>query len=367
MISSKHVLIGETESANVLACLASAELSGNGPEIEQYEAALCGEFGSPHAIACSSGTAAVYIALAVSGVGRGDEVILPPTAPAMSALPVLALGASVRFADTLPGAFGLDPEDVAGRLTPRTKAVVEVPMWGYAGDLEPMLAVCRAAGVAVIEDAAQAHGSRVDGSAVGTRTGVGAFSTHARKLMTTGEGGFLLVRDGEVAAAAQRLRGFGQSPAGGEAFGDRFGLNFKLSSVLAAIGRAQTAALRQRVAARNVVAARWLEALAGVPDAEPVRRPEVHNCYGLAVTVPERARSAIDEALAAAGVITDTRAYRYRPLNEARLFRDDTDCKSATKLIDRLVVLPCHEGVDERTIETACEAIASEGNVRHYV
>jgi perosamine synthetase len=361
LISSKYVRIGQAEADNVRHCLEAEELTGNGPEVLRYEAALCAEFESPHAIACSSGTAAIYIALAALGVGAGDEVILPPTAPAMTALPVVALGAAVRFADTLPGAFGLDPGDLADKISTRTKAVIEVPMWGYGGDLEPVRGVCRSAAVELIEDAAQAHGSYVGGRPVGARTTIGAFSTHARKLITTGEGGFLLVQDRDLAVAAQRLRGFGQSAGGGESFGDRFGLNFKLSSILASVGRAQVARLRERVAARNVIASQWLGELAGITGLRLVDRPEVHNCYGLAVRVPEQARDAIDKALAAAGLITDTHAYRYRPLNEAPLFKSTKNCQHAVEFIDELIVLPCHEGVTAKMIETACGILASGG------
>jgi perosamine synthetase len=357
VITSKHVLVGEAESDGVARCLKNGEISGGGPVVREYETALCAAFGPAHAVACSSGTAAIYIALRVLGVGRGDEVIVPPTAPAMTALPVLALGASVRFADVRPGGFSLDPEHVAAKLTPRTKAVIEVPMWGYAADLSELRGRCESVGAGLVEDASQAHGSQAAGKPAGTQATIGAFSTHARKLIATGEGGFLLTDHEEHFRHAQRVRSLGQSDSGDEAFGEHFGLNFKLPAILASIGLAQVARLEQRIAARNAVAQTWLKALADLPGLEVLDRPQVHNCYGLAVRVPARLRTRYDDALASAGVLTDTRAYRYRPLNEAPLFRADQDCPVAAALVDELIVLPCHEGVADSVIEQSRSAL----------
>jgi dTDP-4-amino-4,6-dideoxygalactose transaminase len=352
------MVFGAAEAAGVMRCLKAGTLSGGDQIGQDYEAALCAAFDAPHAVACSSGTAAIYIALSALGVGRGDEVILPPTAPAMTALPVLALGASARFADTRPGGFGLDARDVERRMTARTKAVVEVPMWGYASDLGDLRDRCLAAGVALVEDAAQAHGSAAAGRSAGTGVTVGAFSTHARKLIATGEGGFLLTDCPDLTRAAQRIRSLGCSDGGGEAFGERFGLNFKLPGLLAAVGLAQVQRLRHRVAARNAVADSWLAALAEVPGVTVVPRPEVHNCYGLAVQVAAGARRRLDDALGASGILTDTKAYRYRPLYEAALFPARPDCPHAAALVDELIVLPCHEGVGLPVIERACRVLA---------
>ncbi|HET9894120.1 MAG TPA: DegT/DnrJ/EryC1/StrS family aminotransferase [Streptosporangiaceae bacterium] len=361
MITSKHLIVSDADTASVLTSLRSGELSGGGPLVREYEAALADWFGCSHAIACSSGTAAIYIALAAIGVCQGDEVIVPPTAPAMTALPVLALGATVRFADIRPAGFGLDPADVERTMTARTKAVIEVPMWGYADNIEELRELCSGSRIELLEDASQAHGSMAGRRLAGTGVAIGAFSTHARKLLATGEGGFLLTDAAEHARPAQRLRGLGQSDGGGEAFGDQFGLNFKLPGILAAMGLTQLARLGQRVRDRNAVADRWLAALGDLPDVEIVPRPRVHNCYGLAITVPARLRGRIDDALADCGVLTDTKAYSYRPLNEAPLFATRQRCKNALALIDGLIVLPCHEGVTGSVIDKSVSAMAGCG------
>lgn len=279
--TTKHVALDAADVAAVAKALRAGDLSGTGDAVQRYERALASAFDTRFAVACSSGTAAIHLALLALDIGTGDEVIIPPTAPAMTALPVLAVGARPVFADVAsPNSFALDLGDVECKLSSATKAIVSVPMWGYPADGKLLVDACRAWGVALVEDAAQAHGTCVGGCLAGTQGTIGTFSTHSRKLMTTGEGGFCLTDHPELAARLHQLRNLGQparldGPTGTPdgLFGAAFGINYKLAAPLAALGTAQLAKLDQRLAARRRVADRLSPDCTTWPDSPSCRWP----------------------------------------------------------------------------------------------
>jgi dTDP-4-amino-4,6-dideoxygalactose transaminase len=374
-LSTKHVVTGDAEVQAVTGAVLGGDLSGNARLVGDYERALARWFGVRFALACSSGTAALHLALLALGVGADDEVIVPPTAPAMTALPVLALGARPIFADTRSVAsFALDPADVDRKRTRRTKAVVSVPMWGYPADDGELVAACRGWRLPLIEDAAQAHGTRLDrdGRLAGTQGAIGCFSTHARKLICTGEGGFVLTADPALAARLATLRNLGQParlaaplalPAGG--LGEGFGLNYKLAALPAALGLAQLDRLAGRLHTRRRVARRLLARLADVPGLAPLPVPAGArpNHYALVLQVHLGDASLVGQRLAAEGVVSDTVRYGYRPLYQLPVFSAFTPpaprCPNAEALCASIITLPCHEGLtaaDERRIIQACRA-----------
>jgi perosamine synthetase len=374
-LSTKHVVTGDAEVQAVTSAVQGGDLSGNARLVGDYERALAHWFGARFALACSSGTAALHLALLALEVGAGDEVIVPPTAPAMTALPVLALGARPVFADTRSSAsFALDVVDVDRKRTARTKAVVSVPMWGYPADDGDLAEACRLWGLPLIEDAAQAHGTRLDrdGRLAGTQGAIGCFSTHARKLVCTGEGGFVLTGDPAVAARLARLRNLGQParldaplalPTG--AFGEGFGLNYKLGALPAALGLAQLDRLAGRLQARRQVARRLLARLSDVPGLAPLPIPAGArpNHYALVLQVNHGDATLVARALAAEGVISDTVRYGYRPLYRLPVFSAFAPsapfCPNAEALCASIITVPCHEGLtadDERRVVAACQA-----------
>jgi perosamine synthetase len=179
--------------------LADGRLSGGALVLPTYEKALAGWFGVRRAVAVNSGNSALHATLVALGVRAGDEVLVPATAPIPTAMPILTCGAVPVIVDTEPGALAMDPVDVQTKLTPRTKAAVSLPLWGYPADDTNTATLLAAAGVPLIEDACQAHGTRVHGRYTGTLHRAGCFSTHDRKPLSTGEGGFVLTDDEELA------------------------------------------------------------------------------------------------------------------------------------------------------------------------
>lgn len=363
-LTTKHAVLGDAEAEAVAAAIRSADLSGTSAVVSRYEVDLAGWFGVRFAVACSSGTAAVHLALMATGVGAGDEVLVPATAPVMTALPVLALGAEPVFVDVADAlSFRLDLADIERKRSGRTRAVVSVPMWGYPADGRELVEACRSWGLPLVEDAAQAHGSRLDGRYLGTAGLVGAFSTHMRKLVSTGEGGFCLTDDEQVADRLRELHDLGRpANAADGGFGERFGLNYKLTGLAAAVGAVQLQRLGERLARRREVAERLTGGLAGIPGLHPlpVASGGVPNYYALVLRTDRGAHELAAE-LAAVGVVSDTLRYRYRPLPRMPLFAggDPAPCPRAEQLCASVVTVPAHEGVteaDETRIVDACRA-----------
>ncbi|RZU46573.1 dTDP-4-amino-4,6-dideoxygalactose transaminase [Krasilnikovia cinnamomea] len=335
----------------VAAVLADGRLSGGNPVLGAYERALADWFTARRAIAVNSGTSALHATLIALGVRAGDEVIVPATAPLPTAMPILTCGAIPVIVDTRPGELGMDPGQVAARLTARTKAAISLPLWGYPADDDPAAAVLAAADVPLIEDAAQAHGAVLRGRAVGTRYRAGCFSTHDRKLLSTGEGGFVLASDDELADRIDFYTHLGHLRGG-------HGVNYKLAAPLAAIGLRRLPGLAAQLTARRAIAAGLLAELPaqGSALAELVHAGQP-NYYSLVLTAAADPGAAA-AALTAAGLAPDSARYGYRPLYRQPLFAAyASDCPNAEALCQTALQFPVHPALPETAIHWAAGLI----------
>lgn len=230
-------LVGN-EKKYVMECMESTWISSRGPYLERFEEAFADFCGAPHAVSCSSGTAALHMALLVLGVGLGDEVIVPTLTYVSCANAVAYCGARPVFVDSDPETWNLDPSLIASKITARTKGIIAVHLYGHPADMDPILAVARKHGLFVLEDAAQAHGALYRGRRAGTLADAAVFSFFASKILTTGEGGMVVTANAELARRVRELKGQGMSP-------DRrywhsvIGYNYGMTNVAAAIGLAQ--------------------------------------------------------------------------------------------------------------------------------
>ena len=205
-------LVGR-ELEYVTDCLESSWISSAGRYVERFEDAF-GEFvGVEHAIACCNGTAALHLALLALGVGPGDEVIVPTLTFVATANAVRYCGAVPVFVDSEPETWNLDPGEIEERCTERTKGIIAVHLYGHPADLDAITTVARRRGLWVLEDAAEAHGARYRGRIVGSLSDCAVFSFYGNKIVTTGEGGMIVTRNGELAARLRILRGQGQDPS----------------------------------------------------------------------------------------------------------------------------------------------------------
>lgn len=230
--------IGPTEEAYVLDAVRSGWVSSLGPYIGTFEDAFASYCGSEHGVATSNGTAALHLALAVLGIGPGDEVIVPSLTFVATANAVRYVGALPVFVDIEEETWCMDPRAVARAVSPRTRAIVVVHLYGQPADMEPLLTVARDHNIPVIEDAAEAHGAEYRGQRVGGLGTLGVFSFYGNKLITTGEGGMLVTSDRGLAERARYLRDHAMSKDR-RYWHSEVGYNYRMTNVQAAMGLAQ--------------------------------------------------------------------------------------------------------------------------------
>ena len=299
--------IGPEEARAVQEVMASGWIT-QGVKVRELEAAFARLCSTQHAVATNTGTAALHVALLALGIGPGDEVITTPLSCIASANPILFQGARPVFADVDPETYNLDIGDVAGRITPRTKAILPVHLFGHPVDVDPLLELASTSRLLVIEDASQATGSSYKGRRVGGFGHVGCFSLYANKIVTSGEGGMLVTRDEELARRMFAIRNFGQLP--GQHFLHAFlGGNYKMTDLCAAIGCVQIGKIdtyieqrRLNVAALNAGLADLGGLIARLPSERPWARAAYFGYHMLFRSAALRQRA--ESALHAAGIET---------------------------------------------------------------
>jgi dTDP-4-amino-4,6-dideoxygalactose transaminase len=272
-----------------------------GPEGEALERELAERMGARESVGVASGTEAIQLALEALGVGAGDEVITSPLTAAFTVLAVQRAGARPVFADLDRKTLNIDPAEVARALTPRTKALLPVHLYGHPADLDPLLAMGQERGIPVLEDACQAHGAEYKGRRVGAISGIGALSFYPTKnLGALGDAGAVLVNDPELGVRLRRLRNGGQS--------DRYrhegpGINSRLDEIQAAILRVKLRHLAAWTTRRRHLAEIYREELRGTEVALPEEQPYARAVYHLFVVRHPR-RDALMAALKERGVGT---------------------------------------------------------------
>jgi pyridoxal phosphate-dependent aminotransferase EpsN len=270
-LSSPH--LGPLEEQYVAEAFATNWVAPLGPHVDAFEREFCDVVGSRHAAAVSSGTAALHLALKLVGVGPGDEVMVSTFTFAASVNPILYLGAQPVFMDSARESWTLDPALLAEELGRRArvgrlpKALVLVHLYGQSADLDPVVELCERYGVVLVEDAAEALGAKYRGRAPGTFGRVGAFSFNGNKIITTSGGGMLVSDDEELVAYARKLATQAREPAPHYEHTE-IGYNYRLSNVLAGIGRGQLRVLEERVQARRRNFELYLRLLGDLPGLE---------------------------------------------------------------------------------------------------
>jgi perosamine synthetase len=250
--------------------------------VAEFEAAFASALGAGHAVAVSSCTAALHLALVAAGIGPGEEVVVPSLSFIATANAPRYVGAVPVFADVDEATQNLTSATVEPCLTPRTRAVILVDQAGVPADLDAMRALCESRGITVVEDAACAVGSVYRSQPVGARADLAAFSFHPRKLLTTGEGGMLVTPDSDIAARLRRLREHGMDLSSAARHASRqpviehyteLGFNFRMTDVQAAIGLVQLGKLGSLIVRRRVLAQRYQQLLKCIPGVRTITDP----------------------------------------------------------------------------------------------
>jgi perosamine synthetase len=313
--------IGADERAAVLRCLdAGTPLSGfhgsprpsffGGPEVQAFEAAWCAYFGVAHAISVNSATSALIAAMGAIGIGPGDEVIVPPYSMTASAIAPLFYGGIPVFADIDPDYFCLDPASVERAMTPATRAIIAVNLFGHPAELRRLRELADAKGIFLIEDNAQAALAEEDGRRAGTIGHIGVYSLNVHKHVQTGEGGICVTADRDLAERLQLIRNHGENVVEWMKVKDLsniIGFNIRMTELTAAVGSAQLQRIGALVGRVEAICERLSAGLTDLPGFTPpaVRRGCRHNFYmWSAKFVPEVvgcSRAAFSRALAAEG------------------------------------------------------------------
>jgi dTDP-4-amino-4,6-dideoxygalactose transaminase len=271
VLSSPH--LSGLEEHYVADAFATNWVTPLGPHVDAFEREFAAAVGAPHAVALSSGTAALHLALSLAGVGPGDEVLVSTLTFVASVNPIVYLGATPVFIDSERSSWNMDPALLEGALESRAragrlpKAVVLVHLYGQSADLDPITAVCAHHGVPLVEDAAEALGATYRGRAPGTVGTSGVFSFNGNKIITTAGGGMLVSSDQGLIAHARKLATQARDPAPHYEHSE-VGYNYRMSNILAAIGRGQLRVLDDRVAARRRNFAFYSAALGDLPGIE---------------------------------------------------------------------------------------------------
>jgi UDP-4-amino-4-deoxy-L-arabinose-oxoglutarate aminotransferase len=374
MIPYARPSIGEAEIAEVEACLRSGWLA-TGPRAARFEELLAARLGARHALGASSGTAALHLALLAAGVGPGDEVVTTPMTWVATGNVILHAGAKPVFVDVERDTMNLDAVLVEAAITPRTRAVLPVHFAGQPCDEDALLAVCRAHGLKLVEDAAHALGATYKGRPIGAIGDATMFSFHPAKNVTTGEGGAVATDDDEIAARVRQLRFFGLAQSPESRFGGRghaaydvveAGFKYNFSDLQAAIGIHQLAKLDAMNARRSELAALYREQLARVPHVAPLGSapyPHEHAWHLMVVRIDADAltidRDGFIQGLRDAGVGA---GLHFVPLHLLTLYReiagDPRRLPVATEAHRGILTLPLFPEMTERDVGFVVDAVA---------
>ncbi len=356
--------LGEREEELVLEVLRSGRL-GLGPMTDRFEALLAERVGAPHVAAVSSGTAGLHLCVRLAGIGPGDEVVTTPFSFVSSANCVLFEGAHPVFADIDPETLNLDPASVEAAITPRTKAILPVHIFGYPAELEVIEQIAERHGLAILEDACEALGAEYRGRPVGSSGHPAVFAFYPNKQMTTGEGGMVTTHSEDEWRLLRSLRNQGRADSGGWLDHARLGFNYRLDDVRAAIGLGQLEKLEEILAGRAAVAASYGELLREIeglelPSADDAEHERSWFVY--VVALPRGSdREAVIETLESRGIQTA----RYLPcihlqsyMQERYGFRAGL-CPVAEDVSARTLALPFHALLEEEDQEHVADALRS--------
>ncbi|WP_449277043.1 UDP-4-amino-4,6-dideoxy-N-acetyl-beta-L-altrosamine transaminase [Leucobacter sp. GX24907] len=364
-------IVDDADIAAVVEVLRSDWLT-TGPAVTRFEEAFASFVGAEHAVAVSSGTGALHIAVLAAGIGPGDEVIVPPLTFVASANAVRYAGAEPVFADIDERTFLLDPAEVERLITPRTRAIVAVDYAGLPCDLDALARIAEAHGLVLIEDACHAPGAEYRGRRIGSIADFTAFSFHPVKHLTTGEGGMVTTQNEELAARLRTFRGHGIQTdfRSREALGtweydqSELGFNYRLSDINAALGLSQLVKQAEWLRRREEIAGRYVDALSGLDDVAVQLVPEgrVHGRHLFPVRIvgaqPAQMRQEAFTRMRAEGIGVNV---HYRPVYLNSYYRDrghePGECPRAEAVYSGLLSLPMWPGLTEQMQDRVTESL----------
>lgn len=349
------------ERRYVLDCIDSSWISSAGKYISSFEEMFARFCGVKHAITANNGTTALHLALVAMDLQPGDEVIIPTVTYIATANAVRYCGATPVLADVCKETMNLDPKDIERRITPRTKGIIPVHLYGHPADMTAINEIARRHKLWVLEDAAEAHGAEVSGRRVGGLGTCATFSFFGNKIVTTGEGGMITTDDDELAARLRLFRGQGMDPKRRYWF-PVVGYNYRMTNIQAALGVAQMETIDEAIADRDLLARTYDRHLAPLRDrlVLPTCEPWARQVFWMYTVFlrdgGEKERDAVMRQLDAQGI--ETRPVFY-PMHVLPPYLQDSTFPTADLWAQRGINLPTYQGLAEAQVERIAKALAS--------
>lgn len=348
--------ITDAERAAVLRVLSGTQLCF-GPELSGFEQEFARYLGVDDAVAVSSGTAALHMALIALGVGAGDEVVIPSFAFVALANVVVQVGARPVFAEIDEASLNITAATVEAALTPRTRAVIVVHTFGVPAEMVELRAVCERRGLKLIEDACEALGATVAGKRAGSFGDAAVFGFYPNKQITMGEGGLVTAQGADVCARLRRLRNQGRGEGDGWLEQSEAGFNYRVSDINCALGRVQLSRIHEILQLRREAAARYLYILSKL---DSVRLPVMEipgatiSWFVYVVRVDETRRDQLIEALARQGIATSK---YFAPIHRTKMWRSDVKLPVTERVAGQVLALPFFNQITKLQQERVCDAL----------
>lgn len=367
MIPMSSADLDESDIRAVINVLRSGRLA-LGPKTIEFEQLVADYTGVKHAIAVSSGTAALHLIIRALGIGPGDEVLVPSFTFAASVNAILYEGATPVFVDIELGTYNLDIEDLERKITPRTKAVMAVDIFGHPAEWDELIRIANKYGLKVIDDSCEALGARYKGRMIGRFGDAAAFAFYPNKQMTTGEGGIIVTDNDEIAYLARSMRNQGRGEMGAWLEHERLGYNYRMDEMSAALGVSQLQRLETFLVKRERVAQMYTERLRDFPWVRPpVVKPHVlMSWFVYVVTLAEGLnRDPVMRKMEALGV--PTRAY-FAPIHLQPYIRKQLGTRRGMlpvteSIAARTIALPFHNNLTEEHVELVVGALSEAASV----
>jgi perosamine synthetase len=358
-ISVSRPNLSRDEFRSVLDAFLSSWISSKGPYVKKFERSFSRFVGTGHGIAVTNGTVALHLALLALDIGPGDEVIVPDFTFAATINAVIYCGATPVIVDVDRDTWCMTLKTVAPACTSRTKAIIPVHLYGRPAEIGPIVEFARARGIAVVEDCAEAPGSRYGGRMVGQFGDVSCFSFYANKIVATGEGGMCLTSRDDLATSIRRLRDHGMTPDRAY-WHECVGYNYRLTNLQAAIGHAQLGRIGDTLRRNRRIERLYQQALTDVPEVEfaPLLSDEYEPIVWLAcVRVPAERRHQILTVARLANV--EMRPF-FHPLSSLPPYaRFSRHCPNSIELSATGINLPTSPGVDDKVIDRVVDVFQS--------
>ena len=359
-ISIANPVLNGNEKKYINECVDTGWISANGRFVREFEEKFAAFCGTKYAIACSNGTVTLHLALKALGIGPGDEVIMPTLTYIATANSVTYCGATPVFVDSERDTWNIDCADIERKITPRTKAIMPVHLYGLAANMDAVMEIAKKHNLYVIEDAAEAHGAKWNGKTVGSIGDVGSFSFFGNKIITCGEGGMLTTNNEELYETMKLLRSQGVDP-NKRYWHTTVAYNYRMTNLQAAIGLAQLEKIDWHLGERRRVAKlydKYLPMLGDLVTVQVVPQQASHVYWMNSVMLSDKVSKSRDQVMEEMEARNIEMRPLFYPMHVMPPYEDSTvDCPVAESLATRGINLPSHAMLTEEHVKYIVESL----------